>query len=175
MQSMKTDDVRRYLMPVIDHRSVLCTDGLAVYHRVCKEEGIQHKAFIQSKKKRVDGVYHIQNVNAYHSRLKGWVARFHGVATKYLGNYMTWFAYVDTTRAIQKGTWEQTFLAKSCIEMSPETRYNDCACAICGSLIKEGEAAGRLRFQSADPRRQLAEAVCHADCYSTLVNSRTSA
>jgi len=177
MESMKTVDVRRQLLPVVDRSSVLCTDGLAVYHRVCKDEGIEHKAFNQSKGRRVDGVYHIQNVNAYHSRLKGWVARFHGVATKYLGNYMTWFAYVDTTRATQKGTWEQIFLAKSCIEISTgtPTRYADRACAICGSLITEGEAAGYLRFQSADPRRRLEEAVCHEACYSTLVNSRTSA
>ena len=32
----------------------------------------------------------IQNVNAYHSRLKNWMARFHGVATRYLPNYLGW-------------------------------------------------------------------------------------
>lgn len=36
------------------------------------------------------GVYHIQNVNAYDSRLKTWMKRFHGVATKYLENYLGW-------------------------------------------------------------------------------------
>ena len=30
-------------------------------------------------------VFHIQAVNAYHPRLKGWMLRFRGVATKYLG------------------------------------------------------------------------------------------
>ena len=34
------------------------------------------------------GAFHIQNVNAYHSRLKRWMVRFHGVATKYLVNYL---------------------------------------------------------------------------------------
>ena len=34
------------------------------------------------------GVYHLQNVNAYDSRLKNWMGRFHGVATKYLENYL---------------------------------------------------------------------------------------
>lgn len=37
------------------------------------------------------GLYHIQNVNSYHSRLQGWIQRFNGVATKYLDNYLTWF------------------------------------------------------------------------------------
>jgi hypothetical protein len=38
----------------------------------------------------IDGVFHIQNVNAYDSRLKGWMRRFHGVATQYLENYLGW-------------------------------------------------------------------------------------
>jgi hypothetical protein len=38
----------------------------------------------------IDGAFHIQNVNAYDSRLKQWMGRFHGVATKYLENYLGW-------------------------------------------------------------------------------------
>lgn len=34
--------------------------------------------------------YGIQRINAYHSRLKGFLRRFHGVSTKYLGNYLVW-------------------------------------------------------------------------------------
>jgi hypothetical protein len=34
--------------------------------------------------------YHIPNVNAYTSRWKGWMARFRGVATAYLPNYLGW-------------------------------------------------------------------------------------
>jgi hypothetical protein len=34
--------------------------------------------------KRLDNVFHIQNVNAYHQRLESWIRRFHGVATKHL-------------------------------------------------------------------------------------------
>jgi len=33
---------------------------------------------------------HINNVNAYHSRLKEWLRRFHGVATRNLPNSMGW-------------------------------------------------------------------------------------
>jgi transposase-like protein len=33
---------------------------------------------------------HINNVNAYHGRLKEWMRRFHGVATKNLPNYLSW-------------------------------------------------------------------------------------
>jgi transposase-like protein len=34
--------------------------------------------------------FHINNVNAYHSRLKEWMHHFHGVATKNLPNYLGW-------------------------------------------------------------------------------------
>ena len=33
---------------------------------------------------------HINNVNAYHSRLKQWLSRFNGVATKNLPSYLGW-------------------------------------------------------------------------------------
>jgi len=35
-------------------------------------------------------VYHVQNVNADDSRLKIWMHRFHGVATRYLPSYLGW-------------------------------------------------------------------------------------
>ena len=34
--------------------------------------------------------FHINNVNACHGRLKEWLRRFHGVATKNLPNYLGW-------------------------------------------------------------------------------------
>ena len=34
--------------------------------------------------------FHINNVNAYHGRLKEWLRPFHGVATKNLPNYLGW-------------------------------------------------------------------------------------
>lgn len=33
-----------------------------------------------------EGIYHIQHINAVHSKLKKWMNRFNGVATKYINN-----------------------------------------------------------------------------------------
>ena len=33
-------------------------------------------------------VFHVQHIDAYHSRLKHWMRRFKGVSTKYLANYL---------------------------------------------------------------------------------------
>ena len=41
-------------------------------------------------------VTHIQNANAYHSRLKEWMRWFHGVATRYLDHYVGWRRMIET-------------------------------------------------------------------------------
>lgn len=167
MESMKKDVVRRHLTPVVDHNSVLCTDALPVYRSVCKEEGIEHKAFNQSRGKRVDGVYHIQNVNSYHSRLKGWMSYFKGVATKYLGNYMTWFEYIDTTRALTAGVWEQRFLAMSCIDVSHGSNWDSSRqeCVVCHQPIAEDQDFGSVYFVSNRTGKRTDHGACHSDCF----------
>jgi hypothetical protein len=42
---------------------------------------------------------HINNVNAYHGRLKEWVRRFHGVATKNLPSYLSWRRTIEALGA----------------------------------------------------------------------------
>ena len=76
---------------VVASDAVLCTDGGASLKGAARQAGIAHRALNLSAGIRVlAGVYHIQNVNAYDSRLKTWMRRFHGVATKYLENYLGW-------------------------------------------------------------------------------------
>lgn len=60
------------------------------------EKGLSHDRFKSDGKQRVKGIYHIQNVNNYHSRLKRWIDRFNGVETKYLQHYLAWFRYLDS-------------------------------------------------------------------------------
>lgn len=57
--------------------------------------GVEHHAVNLSASIRADGAWHVQNVNAYHSRLKAWGQRFRGVATCYLASYMGWFRALD--------------------------------------------------------------------------------
>ena len=83
--------------------SVLCTDGNPVYLKFCDNNHLIHKRLNISKGIRViEKVFHIQNVNSYHSRIHGWIARFHGVATKYLSHYLGWFRFMDTTKNCNK-------------------------------------------------------------------------
>ena len=38
----------------------------------------------------VEHAFHIQKMVVFDRRLKTWMVRFHGVATKYLPNYLGW-------------------------------------------------------------------------------------
>jgi hypothetical protein len=42
------------------------------------------------------GAIHVQNVNAYHQRLRQWLSRFRGVASRYLPNYLGWHRTLDS-------------------------------------------------------------------------------
>lgn len=45
--------------------------------------------------KHKEGIYHIQHINDVPSKLKKWMNRFNGIATKYISNYMYWFKWLQ--------------------------------------------------------------------------------
>lgn len=97
LSSVNSNTLSSVLKPVIAKGSVLCTDGHAAYPSVSEDCGTLHKQLnIKAGIKVLEKVYHIQNVNAYDSRLKSWIKRFHGVATKYLQKYLGWRRAIDT-------------------------------------------------------------------------------
>lgn len=92
--------VRDALLPLIDRESVLCTDGAPEYVSFARASGVTHCVVHNRPGQRVrGGAFHIQNVNAYHSRLKTWMARFHGVATRYLVHYLGWRRMLERYRS----------------------------------------------------------------------------
>jgi transposase-like protein len=91
LEKLDAEHVIAALRTLVDPEAILCSDSAGVYAAFARATGISHRPLnIQHGPRVVDGVFHIQNVNAYDSRLKGWMRRFHGVATKYLENYLGW-------------------------------------------------------------------------------------
>jgi len=91
-------DLVKALKPLLPADTLLCTDGSPVLAAVAKELGVDHHPINVSAGQRVvEGVFHIQNVNSFDSRLKTWIRRFNGVATKYLDSYLGWFRTLDRT------------------------------------------------------------------------------
>ena len=70
----------------IEPNSILCTDAIACYNDLVRTEKLELIQLKTGKSKL--GIYHIQHINSYHSMLKNFMIRFHGVATKYLNNYL---------------------------------------------------------------------------------------
>ena len=65
------------------------------------------------KGQRVRGTWHVQNVNAYQSRLKQWLRRFNGVDSSYLANYLGWFRALDRQGSpAGESTWLLTLAAQ---------------------------------------------------------------
>ena len=79
------------LKPILATDAILCTDGGRALGAAAREMGIAHRPVNLAQGIRaIAGVYHVQNVNAYDSRLKTWMRRFHGVATRHPANCLGW-------------------------------------------------------------------------------------
>lgn len=88
--------IKSILRPVVAQDALLVSDGAKVYGSFAREAGIEHVAVVATRGTRViAGVYHIQNVGAYMSRLKGWMRPFNGVATKNLATYLGWRRMIE--------------------------------------------------------------------------------
>lgn len=78
---------------------MLCTDNAAVYRRWGKARNRVVEQVNNSKGFRVrDGVFHIQNANAFHSRFKDVMRPFRGPSARHLNLYSAWMAFRDHLR-----------------------------------------------------------------------------
>lgn len=60
------------------------------------------------------GIFHIQHVNNFHSRLKTWIRRFQDVATKYLDNYLYWFRWLEIDKHLAFEKQVEQMLISAC-------------------------------------------------------------
>lgn len=92
------EHISEVLKPLLATDVILCSDSGKALCAAAREIGVTHRPINLAAGIRVIGkVYHVQNVNAYDSRLKVWMSRFHGVATHYLANYLGWRRLIDRT------------------------------------------------------------------------------
>jgi transposase-like protein len=96
--------LERDLLPRLDRQSLLISDGHPAYRAFARKHRIAHEAVNVRAAVRVRRLgslaIHVQNVNAYHQRFKAWLQRFHGVASRYLPNYLGWRWALDGERVI---------------------------------------------------------------------------
>ena len=90
--------LQQHLGPVLDRDVLLVTDGHPAYRAYARADGVTHQSINLSAGERGRGAVHVQNVNSYHSRLRGWLVHFRGVATRYLHHYCGWRWAIDLQR-----------------------------------------------------------------------------
>ena len=89
-------DIKNVLDGKLDKTEVLCSDSHRSYTAFAKDVKVEHKKFNASKgQRKVEKIYHVQNVNNMDKRLRAFMQSFNGVATKYLQNYLNWFLVLE--------------------------------------------------------------------------------
>lgn len=91
----------------VDENMTLITDGAQAFSRTVKDYGIpnwERRVTKTVKGKRFPntalGDLHIQTINNYHKRLKEFLARYHGVASRFLPGYLLLFDYKENHKHI---------------------------------------------------------------------------
>lgn len=90
----------------IPSESTLCSDADASYRKFSRSNG-NRLVQIKEGKSSIKGIFHIQHLNAYHSKLKSFLRRFYGVSTKYLNNYLTWNNAIEYKKRTLRGKAEE--------------------------------------------------------------------
>lgn len=118
---LSADEITKALDGKIAEQTILITDKHPSYRLFAKENiSIKHRSVLSKEHvSKQDKNIHLQHVNNTHSQLRKFLEPFNGVSSKYLQNYLNWFAYAHKL-SDTKTTIKQWFFA---ILASP-TAYN---------------------------------------------------
>lgn len=101
---LHSHEIERILAARVGARSALVSaDGPYAPARIAARR--MRWMFVDARRRisRPRSLGHVRTVQAYVHRLRDWLDRFHGVATRYLPNYLAWHRAVDArwTRRVQ--------------------------------------------------------------------------
>jgi len=100
----------------LEDGTVICADHEPSYKAFAR---LERYRLIQLQTKEQREGFTIQRINAYHSRLKAFLAGFRGVSTKYLDNYLAWNTARDQIRL--RGAEEELPLLRKALTASVST------------------------------------------------------
>jgi len=108
---LSKEEISKALDGRLADKATLITDKHPSYKAFAKDNpSIKHKALLaKDHVDRHDKTIHLQKVNNVHSQLRTFLRPFNGVSSKYLQNYLNWYAYADKIRE-SKTTLKQWFL-----------------------------------------------------------------
>lgn len=97
---LTTQEIDKAFDQKLSEGTVLITDSHVSYKSYAKSNpDITHKTFLsKDHTDKKDKSIHVQTVNKKHQQLRDFLDPFNGVSSKYLQNYLNWFAYAEKLR-----------------------------------------------------------------------------
>lgn len=94
---LSKQEIEKALEERLSEGATLITDKHPSYKAFAKgHPEIKHKTVLSKQHvSKTDKTLHLQKVNNTHSQLRKFLTPFNGVSSKYLQNYLNWFAYAD--------------------------------------------------------------------------------
>jgi len=94
---LSTKEISLAIEGKLNDDTTLITDKHPSYKSFAKEHiALKHKTVLaKDHVNKEDRKIHLQHVNNLHSQLRDFLKPFKGVSSKYLQNYLNWFAYAD--------------------------------------------------------------------------------
>ena len=123
MGRISKEDITGSIEERLLENTFLCTDGHVSYKGFAIDNKFKHIILRADLNQHVkQEVYHIQNVNSIHNRLKKWInSTFWGVSTKYLQNYLGWFRLVEKLKG--SATFAKDFIINTMQDTDTLKRY----------------------------------------------------
>ncbi len=118
---LSKDEIAKVLDGKLEEGTILITDKHPSYKSYAKENpSIKHKALLaKDHVDKEDRTIHLQKVNNTHAQLRKFLMPFNGVSSKYLQNYLNWYAYAEKLRQT-KTTLKQWFITALLSEQAYE-------------------------------------------------------
>jgi transposase-like protein len=109
---LSKEEIEKVFEGKLSKNATLITDKHPSYRAFAKDNpSIKHKALLAKEHvDKIDKSIHLQKVNNVHSQLRKFLRPFNGVSSKYLQNYLNWYAYANQINW-NKETIKQWFLA----------------------------------------------------------------
>ena len=109
---LNKDQIAKVLDGKLAESATLITDKHPSYKAYAKDNpNLKHKRLLaKDHVDKNDKTIHLQKVNNEHKQLRGFLKPFNGVSSKYLQNYLNWYAYVGKLQN-SKTTLKQWFVA----------------------------------------------------------------
>jgi transposase-like protein len=108
---LSSEEITKALDGKLSDQTTLITDKHPSYKLFAKEnKSIKHRSVLAKEHvNKADKHIHLQHVNNTHAQLRKFLLPFNGVSSKYLQNYLNWFAYAHKLSGT-KTTIKQWFL-----------------------------------------------------------------